>query len=102
MPNYDCRPDADTNTAGDSFTAANTFTASELTEVTTITRVDVLVETNDSIVEFQEPGVDTWNDGIVLPAGFHSLPLNIDAARIKNRTGGSNADYQFTFYCDVD
>lgn len=99
MPTYECRPDSGTNTANDTFTSGGSHDFADFSWA--VGRFDILVESNGAIVEFRPSGA-SWGDGdeMILKTGQHSIPLDNrhEGIRIKNRTNGSNADYQFTAF----
>ena len=82
--------DVENGTAANAFNAGNTYDKTDAFYVT-----DILIETNPGIISFRDVN---GNYGVEkrVPVGFTSIDLVHYGMRIRNRTAGSNAVYEFT------
>lgn len=79
-------------TALDAFDALHTYDQTEAQYVT-----DILVETHPAIVAFRDVN-GAYGDEKRVTVGFTSIDLIHYGMRIRNRTPGSDAVYEFTIY----
>ena len=59
--------------------------------------IDILVETCGAVISFRVSG-GLWGADKWIPVGFFSFDLVCHGIKIRNRTAGSNAVYQFTTF----
>ena len=81
-------------TASDAYHVDRTYTTTSAWR-----RVDVLVEGNAAVISFRDLQ-GNWGSDKSLPVGFYSFDFVCTGAKIKNRSAGNNADFEFTFFSE--
>lgn len=80
-------------------TAPDTYNSTHQINTTVLFhKADVLVETNDAEIAFENSVTGFDGDSIIVPVGFYSVEFVADKIQIKNRTAGSAATYQMVVW----